>query len=154
MFRWRHSAFTPCSPRCFQTNRNPSVVPRPENVETFQDVVFLLKLGDLALQAVDLILLLDPLLGFGGCLFYTFHGELSFTVFLSPARQHEGMNIQRFRDAFDTSMGLVAPLHRFHFELATVLLRLLPRDHCSHRSSPSSELAMRVHYIRGSPQAN
>jgi len=32
------------------------------------------------------------------------------------------MNIQRFGNAFDTAVGLVAPLNGFNFELGGVLL--------------------------------
>jgi len=40
---------------------------------------------------------------------------------------------------------LIAPFHRFDFELNAVPLGLLPRVHCRHRSSPVEELSMRVY---------
>jgi hypothetical protein len=42
-------------------------------------------------------------------------------------------------------MGLVAPFHRFDFELSAVPLSFLPRDHLRHRFAPLAELSMRVH---------
>jgi hypothetical protein len=55
------------------------------------------------------------------------------------------VNIQRFRNALHTPMGLVAPLNGFDFELGGVLPGFLASFDSRHRLSPSSELSMRVY---------
>src|SRR5712692_5554760 len=56
---------------------------------------------------------------------------------LSPAREHEGVNVQRVGDRLDLHPRHAAQLHGRQLELHTVALNLLRPDWSTHLTPPS-----------------